>query len=68
MGFVYLNATQPAQFFIRSLLREKLRHLELDVVRYYNDQQHMNQALVDVSAHPVRQSVSQRQGLYCRVE
>jgi hypothetical protein len=61
MGFVYLNATQPAQFFIRSLLREKLRHLELDVVRYYNDQQHMNQALVDVSATScpaVRQSAA----------
>lgn len=49
MGFMFLNATRPAQSFIHSLLREKLRQLDLDVVRYFNDQQHMNQALVDVS-------------------
>lgn len=49
MGFMFLNATQPARSFVHSLLREKLRQLDLDVVRYYNDQQHMNQALVHVS-------------------
>jgi hypothetical protein len=49
MGFVFLNATRPARSFVHSLLREKLRQLDLDVVRYYNDQQHMNQALVHVS-------------------
>lgn len=50
MGFVYVNATRPAVVFVRSLLREKLRQLQLSSVRYYNDQRHMNQVLVEVSA------------------
>jgi hypothetical protein len=49
MGFVYVNATRPAVVFVRSLLREKLRQLQLSSVRYYNDQRHMNQVLVEVS-------------------
>jgi hypothetical protein len=49
MGFVYVNATKPAVVFVRSLLREKLRQLQLSSVRYYNDQRHMNQVLVEVS-------------------
>lgn len=46
---MFINATQPAAVFVRAMLREKLRHLAMSEVRYYNDQRVLNLQLVDVS-------------------
>lgn len=45
---MFVNTTLSARVTFRSLLRDKLRQLNLSDVRFFNDQFHLNRALMEV--------------------